>query len=557
MTYRLDSIKNRCCSWLKPRISRTTLVLLVILLIGVFLRAYNFREWLHFGSDQARDALLTEQVVRGEQPWPLLGMEAGNTRFDLGPMYYYFQILSAQVFGATPEAMAYPDMLLSIATIPLAYFLFRKLFDSPLAVALSGLYAISFYVVEYCRFAWNPNVIPFFVGVFLLALAEFLESQERTRWPWIVALGTAIGVGVQLHTILLFLFPAVFLVAIVFLLKKCSGTALRIGAIFGIVFVLNIPQVLSEVHTNGENTKLFWNALTDRSGSGGSRFFQSLEADVLCHAQANMHILSGQGQHGVCNFPEIIEHSKRFFKNSNRMVLFGGVILSIVFSVAGYYFLAFSAVKEANPKRRVFFLVLLLYVGLSFLVLFSVIRDAPLRYFVHVTFIPFFLLGLLLVRVRALFPKGYIPISILIFSGLAISNVQVIAVEAKQLASGLRGDSGFVVLGEAERMVDYMKKQSAPRKEADLAGGTAYLSIYYKSLKYIAAREGFDIRFADRKNPPVSETPYFFIGNRSNPKKAFDIGGYDLVDQRNFGNIGIYQLRSVLLQTEGRTSSSE
>lgn len=557
MTYWMKSIKKYGSLWLKPPTLWMLLAFLTIFVVGIGLRTYHFREWLHFGSDQARDAILVERVVRGEQSWPLLGMEAGNTRFDLGPAYYYFQILSAKIFGARPEAMAYPDVLLSILTLPLAYVLFRKLFDSTLSVVLTGLYAISFYVVEYSRFAWNPNVIPFFVGIFLLALAEFLESQEQTKWRWVTTLGIVIGIGVQLHTILLFLFPAVLLVVALFFLKKRSGVLLRVGAVLGIAFVLNVPQILSEIQTNGENTKLFLHAFTDRSQSGGSRFLESLETNILCHTQANAHILSGQGQHGVCNFPELLERPKRLFKTADRMMSFGGVMLSIVFSVVGYGLLILGAMKETDPKQKIFFRVLTLYAGLSFVVLFSVIRDAPLRYFIHVTFIPLFLLGLLLVRMRALFPRWYVPIGVLVCAGLAISNGRVIAVEAKQLASGLRGDSGFVVLGEAERMVDYMKKQSAPWKEADLTGGTAYFSIYYKSLKYIAAREGFDIRFADRKNPPISNRPYFFIGNHSNPKKQFDIEGYDLINQRDFGNMGIYQLRSVQLRTEKQTSLSQ
>lgn len=547
MKHWIDFTLDHLSSWWRRPLFRISLALFVILAIGIFVRTYNFHEWLHFGSDQARDVMLVGDVVEGKKPLPLLGMEAGNTRFDLGPAYYYFQIFSAKIFGVSPETMAYPDVLISILTIPLAYFLFRKLFDRILSLSLVGLYTISFYVIEYSRFAWNPNVIPFFAGMFLFSVTEFLKSGERTKWRWIIALGIAIGIGVQLHTILLFLFPIIFLGIVLFFLKKRIGTLLRVGSVIGIVFVLNIPQVLSEMRTNGENTRLFLNAFTDRSKSGESRFFENLKIDILCHAQANSHILSARGQHGSCNFLELLEHPKR--GSIDRILSFGGIAMSVVFSVIGYGLLIFFTVREVDTKKKNFFLVVTLYAALSFVILFSVIRDAPLRYFIHVTFIPFILLGLILTQIRCLFPKWYKLTGILVFVVLAFLNGRAIAVEAKQLASGLRGDSGFVVLGDVERMVAYMREQSGEWKEANLAGGTAYFSTYYKSLKYIAAQEGIDIHLVKRNRPPISKTPYFFIGNHSNPKKPFNIDGYDLVNQQDFGHLGIYQLRSVKYRT--------
>ncbi|MGB2791795.1 MAG: glycosyltransferase family 39 protein [Candidatus Moraniibacteriota bacterium] len=523
--------------------------LFVILAVGIFVRTYHFHEWLHFGSDQARDVMLVGDVIEGKEPLPLLGMEAGNTRFDLGPAYYYFQIASAKLFGVRPETMAYPDVLLSILAIPLAFLLFRKLFDTRLSLALTGLYAISFYVVEYSRFAWNPNAIPFFVGLFLLSLTEFMEAEEMTRWQWILALGIAIGIGIQLHTILLFLFPAILVGIFLLFLKKNSGVVLRLLSIIVIVLTLNIPQILSEVHTHGKNTKLFFKAFTDRSESSGAQFTESLETDILCHAQANSHILSALGHHGNCNFLSILEHPEKFLDISSLILSYGGIVLSVLFSLIGYSLLAYLAFKESDPRRKKFLIVVLIYVGLSFAILFSVIRGAPLRYFIYATYIPFILFGLILVQIRKYLPncsRGII-VGALVVS--ALLNIRAIGREALQLATGTRGDSGFVVLGEAERMVAYMKERSEPWTEANLAGGTAYFSTYYKSLKYVAAQEGLDIHLAKRKRPPVSELPYFLIYKPFDQRDPSFARGYDVLDHRDFGQIGIYQLRSVKYRT--------
>jgi hypothetical protein len=52
-----------------------------ILFVGIFLRTYNFHDWLKFGPDQARDAILLEGVVNNQSPVPLLGPVAGGINF--------------------------------------------------------------------------------------------------------------------------------------------------------------------------------------------------------------------------------------------------------------------------------------------------------------------------------------------------------------------------------------------------------------------------------------------------------------------------------------------
>src|SRR3989344_5909340 len=85
-------------------------ILMAIILLGVFLRAYNFHDGLRFNADQARDATLASQVIDGGKAWPLLGPKAGGTNFRLGPIFYYFQIISGKVFGNLPDKFAYPDL---------------------------------------------------------------------------------------------------------------------------------------------------------------------------------------------------------------------------------------------------------------------------------------------------------------------------------------------------------------------------------------------------------------------------------------------------------------
>ena len=88
------SIKNNLKEKFK-KISKTAWILLAIVLLGAFLRSYNLRSWLDFGSDQVKDFNIVNSVVNHQATWPLLGPDMSHSgaggykpRFLLGPMLF-------------------------------------------------------------------------------------------------------------------------------------------------------------------------------------------------------------------------------------------------------------------------------------------------------------------------------------------------------------------------------------------------------------------------------------------------------------------------------------
>ncbi len=520
------------------------ITIFVIVAIGIFLRTYNFHTWLHFGSDQARDAVLVEKVLNNTASWPLLGADASNTHFKLGPIYYYFQIISGEIFGSDVAILAYPDLFFSILAIPLFYFLLRKYFEKNLSLALTGLYAISFYTIEYSRFAWNPNPIPFFVMLYLYAMLKFLEHREKTHSVWIVLLGISLGVGIQLHTLLLLLLPVLSSLIFLFLLKKNWRMFGKIAIIVFVALAFNFGQIKSEWETGGANAQRFLVASTDRSQSGVNRFIQNLQADSLSHSEANIHILSSLGDTGNFIFLKLLKYPEKTKNHLLYVVYVIGIAVSILFSVVGYGLLLVRIRKETILRRKYFLVLILFYSLLSFCILFSVARDAPLRYFIHTTFIPFILLGLWIDWLREkLAHKFFIPTVIFLFAFLFLANAHTLIAQAHNLSTGTQGDSGFVVLGEAERIVDYMIEKSFPEKEAIFFGGAQYASTYYKSLKYLAERKDFKLMYIERKTIPTSERHYFFMTKALEAGDSFETSHYVLIESVNFGRMSLHQLK--------------
>ncbi|HUD08766.1 MAG TPA: glycosyltransferase family 39 protein, partial [Candidatus Saccharimonadales bacterium] len=237
------------------RRNRIYIILGLIIIVGIYLRTYHFHDWLYFYPDQARDVLVVKDFLGGKSPLPLMGFRAASTSFDLGAMYYYFQIASGKLFGVAPNTMAYPDLFFNILAIPLLYYFLKRYFKTNISLVLTGLYSISYFAIEYSRFAWNPNPMPFFVLLYLLSLWKFLTEKEKTRWGWIVGIGAAVGIGIQLHTILIFLLTSVSLIALIITLKSDWRLWKRWLLIIGIVLLLNTNQIVSETRHNFSNTK--------------------------------------------------------------------------------------------------------------------------------------------------------------------------------------------------------------------------------------------------------------------------------------------------------------
>src|SRR3989344_3840076 len=158
--------EKRKFNTVSPFSSKQLVIVGLVLLVGLgfFLRTYHFSDWLHFELDQARDARVIDTALHGSAlDLPLLGPKAGGTFLRLAPGFYYLQYVSTLIFGGDPTGMAMFVLIFSTASIVIFYVFLRRYFGVRLALGLTALFAVSAYFVMYGRFAWNPNMLPFFV----------------------------------------------------------------------------------------------------------------------------------------------------------------------------------------------------------------------------------------------------------------------------------------------------------------------------------------------------------------------------------------------------------
>ncbi len=199
--------KNLLWAWLTK--FKIPIIIGLIMMAGFFLRFYGLQDWLHFELDQARDAILVRDVLEnGWREIPLSGPRAGGSFLRLGPFFYYGLIFSAWLFGgADPINLVLPSIFFGLLNIPLLYFIFKMVFAGQKnadywALALTFLAGTSSFFVAYDRFAWNPNLMPFFTSLVILLFLKYFESKKtrgRRSFYWAGGLGVAYALISQLH----------------------------------------------------------------------------------------------------------------------------------------------------------------------------------------------------------------------------------------------------------------------------------------------------------------------------------------------------------------------
>lgn len=506
--------------------------LVVILLLGIFLRTYHFHDFLRFNADQSRDATVVSDFVTGKSTLPLLGPKAGGTEFRVGPVFYYFQIAAAALFGNAPDVVAYPDLLTSLLFLPLLYCFLRKYFDRQTALLLLVLGAVSAYAVKYSRFAWNPNSLPFWSLLYLYALHEtMLLKDSASKW-WPIIAGVALGVGVQLHTLTLILFPLMTLGVFGFLLFMKKPLWKRAAILVLIALVLNTGQIVSEIQTGGANTKAFFSGIGTKEQKG-SGLLRNVGKDVTCFVEGTTYILSAYDASDSCETKGILLSRNAVFFWPGLLFFLGGLLL------AGRSFR-----REQGTSRQYFLGLVLFYFSIYFALLVPLANEVSMRFFLGITFLPFVLLGLWYDFLRERCPKrGWILVALFVLSLMVLNLVSVrktFTLYTAYLASSSAGMDN-VLLPEVERSAAFVVAQADGASVVAVHGDAAFLFKALKSMQYFTGRSGIKL-IQNKGEKSDGNMPVFLIDNTKGIQKIL-ASHPAITEYQSFGRFTIFKER--------------
>ena len=231
----------------KPKYNRWPLALILIWLVGVFLRCYRQSDLLGFYYDQGRDAQISQDILTGKN-FPAIGPTTGIDGLYLGPLWYYLITPGYFFANGNPAIASCFVAILESLTIPLLFFLLKRDFGRMPATIASFLWAISPQVIHYSRWFSNPTPLPLVVSLILYLLIEILRYQKKHLWPLIFFL---LGISLQLEAAsAFFFFPIIILIAILnfSIIKKTPVKYWILGIVCFVILL--IPQIAFDFKNN-------------------------------------------------------------------------------------------------------------------------------------------------------------------------------------------------------------------------------------------------------------------------------------------------------------------
>ena len=547
ITHKLNNVK-------KILFQKSSLTIIAVIFLGIFLRTYHFSSGLLFEIDQSYDTrIVSNAVEQGIGNLPLLGPTAGGGRaLRLGPAFYYMQYASAKIFGNKPVGHAMLVLIFSILAIPLFYFFCRNYFSEKISLPLLALFSASFFMIVYGRFSWSPNVLPFLIIATFYALLKSIHA-EKNKECWFLLTVFLISVTSQIHFNSFFTIPTI---SFLFLAYKRPRFKLKIWLLaIGIVLLAYSPMILNDFKTNGENIGFFLKKIS-KGGSPQKNIFQKTALD-LNYISSEFLFINTAADH--VNGKRLVGTG---FKNDANLKWH---IIAILIFLIEIFFLVFNFFKEKNSLRKDFLLIVLLWIILPFLYFYSLLSGNfhmyP-RFFLLLAPLPFILLGILFEKMLTLNKR----IGFLVVSMLSIFLLFLNLSETKNYFSFINGkipkdaevaredvfpNTNRLTLKEQLAITNYIKSIAV------INNYPVFISTYgeYEPIFwYHLSRLG--INYTDKfdaKNA-TSKGNYFLI-------KYFNIGTreinneFEIMNKKNFGVLTVYTLKPLSTMQNSQSSS--
>ena len=530
--------------------------LLIIVISALWIRTYHYNEWLFFKWDQARDAILLAPAIKhGPEHLPLLGPRAtkiGDDYLRLGPAYYYTQYLTGVIFHSTePAIFAYSDLFFSIASILLLYLFLRIYFTQGISLLATLLYSFSFLVIQYSRFSWNPNSVPFFTLLTFYGLLRFsIATQFKNKLKWLALWALGFVIASQYHFFAFFVLTGVsgiFFIYYFFQNKKITKKSctlkqsfIYISTVLIIFGILYTPVIVSDIKTNGSNTKLFFKMFNE-SGREDKSFSEKLIRNF--REQGNNY----------CLITTSLRH-RTGMQADSLTVGFGLFII-----ISGLLLIKNELrFKKENPAQYNFLILLLIWITVFFVITVPASYQLRPRYFVPVFSIPFIIIALWFSVLEKRIVKYYALFIIfitLIFLGSNAWGIQQWFTEQNDSQTKnfktyytliLRHRDG-ITLNQLQQVTAYLNDISTNQKTAVFYYSSAE---YYLPFKYLFYLQNLPKQITpqavkniiDLKNKDI----IYVVNNGKNESAGKKLRPYlEEISKKQFGQIFVHKMTIV------------
>lgn len=338
-------------NWLK-----VNWILVLILLIGGFLRLYNISGYMTFLGDEGRDVIVVRNLLVHADPI-LIGPGTSIGGMYLGPLYYYFMAPFLLISNFSPIGPAVGVALLGIATIWLVYWVCNEWFstkDEKVSIAgivASLFYAISPTVINFSRSSWNPNILPFFS---LLTIYSIWRVWKKNDNRFLIVAAISFAFVLQSHYLGLLLLPVIGIIWIFKFLLLNTKTAHIIettplnkfikNSIFAILIFLFLmsPLLLFDIRHNWMNYNAMKTFFTERQTTVSIKPWNALPkipetaTDIISSLVTGKNKTIGEIVLTIISIPSLLMLLGRKKLHPNEASGFSMLFLWIMFGLIGF-----------------------------------------------------------------------------------------------------------------------------------------------------------------------------------------------------------------------------
>lgn len=269
-------------------LNSTFIMLLLILLLGLFLRTYKLEIFYPFAHDQDLSAWIAKDIVV-DHHIRLIGQETSVLGIFVGPLFYYLVAASFAIFKMNPLSGAIVTTIIGLCTNLSIFWVFGKLFNRNVGLIGCFIYAVSPAAIFGDRWLVPTQPTILWAVWFMYVLFCILKGNYQIMIP----LSILIGLIWHIHIALL---PLLMLVPIAFLLSdkkkvQIKSKTILISLLTLIVFLT--PFIIFEARHNGLQIRSFITATQANKDSytGISRLFKVINSSG--RALVGSFVLSG------------------------------------------------------------------------------------------------------------------------------------------------------------------------------------------------------------------------------------------------------------------------
>jgi 4-amino-4-deoxy-L-arabinose transferase-like glycosyltransferase len=178
---------------------RSVLFIFILLALGGLLYFYNLGGWDLWNPDEPRYAQIAKEMLQGEG-WIIPHLNS-EVYLDKPPLFFWLMAATAQLIGGMTEfAARFPAALFALLTLPLLFFLGKRLFSEKGGFFAALILATNVEFLWLARRACLDTTLTFFTTA---AIALFYVGFQRQRGRWVLYLlaylAMALGVLTKLQ----------------------------------------------------------------------------------------------------------------------------------------------------------------------------------------------------------------------------------------------------------------------------------------------------------------------------------------------------------------------